>query len=191
VSADWLLGLSDTQSPDADVQQVCKYTGLSEEAVHQLHRLDQPYMESLEGLGKSDIDLINEFFHYGIFSVTYNIRLAKDYAKSTKEAIENAHQNIEAIVNSYWYIDYDNESIGLEDIDKEFSEYRRWRFEAIDNFTRIIDNILLHQGMSDFFTKSRSQISSIIINSLRNQTENQNEQDTSPKAERSAQNGND
>lgn len=33
VSTDWLLGLSDVRSPDANIQQVCKYTGLSEAAV--------------------------------------------------------------------------------------------------------------------------------------------------------------
>ena len=32
VSADWLLGLSDVKSPDGDLQQVCRYTGLSEQA---------------------------------------------------------------------------------------------------------------------------------------------------------------
>lgn len=33
VSADWLLGLSDVESPDTDMQAVCKYLGLSEETV--------------------------------------------------------------------------------------------------------------------------------------------------------------
>lgn len=33
VSADWLLGLSDVESPETDLQAVCEYTGLSEGAV--------------------------------------------------------------------------------------------------------------------------------------------------------------
>lgn len=33
VSADWLLGLSDVQSMDGEVKQVCNYTGLSEDAI--------------------------------------------------------------------------------------------------------------------------------------------------------------
>lgn len=33
VSADWILGLSDIQSQDGELKQVCKYTGLSESAI--------------------------------------------------------------------------------------------------------------------------------------------------------------
>ena len=36
-SLDYLIGLSDVRSPDADVQAVCDYTGLSEKAVSHLH----------------------------------------------------------------------------------------------------------------------------------------------------------
>ena len=39
VSADWLLGLSDVQSMDGEVKQVCKYTGLSQAAVERLHQI--------------------------------------------------------------------------------------------------------------------------------------------------------
>lgn len=39
VSADWLLGLSDVQSMDGEVKQVCKYTGLSQTAVERLHQI--------------------------------------------------------------------------------------------------------------------------------------------------------
>lgn len=53
VSADWLLGLSDVRSPDADMQAVCQYTGLSESAIcvlklgntapHAINLLANPY----------------------------------------------------------------------------------------------------------------------------------------------------
>ena len=36
VSADWLLGISDVKNPKADIQAVCKYTGLSEDAIKAL-----------------------------------------------------------------------------------------------------------------------------------------------------------
>ncbi|MBQ6317573.1 MAG: helix-turn-helix transcriptional regulator [Oscillospiraceae bacterium] len=36
-SLDYLIGLSDVRSPDADLQTVCDYTGLSEKAVSHLH----------------------------------------------------------------------------------------------------------------------------------------------------------
>ena len=40
VSADWLLGLCDVKRPNANIQAVCKYTGLSEKAVSYLHHLN-------------------------------------------------------------------------------------------------------------------------------------------------------
>ena len=40
VSADWLLGLSDVKIPDADVQAVSKYTGLTPEALDSLKAMN-------------------------------------------------------------------------------------------------------------------------------------------------------
>lgn len=37
VSSDYLIGISDVQSTDADVQQMCEFSGLSENVVNQLH----------------------------------------------------------------------------------------------------------------------------------------------------------
>lgn len=39
VSADWLLGLSNVQSTNGEVKQVCKYTGLSESTIRLLRSL--------------------------------------------------------------------------------------------------------------------------------------------------------
>lgn len=39
VSTDYLLGLSSVKSPDADIQAICKYTGMSEKAVQASHKL--------------------------------------------------------------------------------------------------------------------------------------------------------
>ena len=52
VSADYLLGLSDTESPDVSVQAAMAYTGLSEAAVERLHiGLDD---FECDGIGPSD-----------------------------------------------------------------------------------------------------------------------------------------
>ncbi|MBD5154030.1 MAG: helix-turn-helix transcriptional regulator [Oscillibacter sp.] len=37
VSTDWLLGATDVQSTNIDIQQICKYLGLSEQAIAFLH----------------------------------------------------------------------------------------------------------------------------------------------------------
>ncbi len=39
VSVDWLLGLSNEQTVEAEVRQICNYTGLSEKTIERLHRL--------------------------------------------------------------------------------------------------------------------------------------------------------
>lgn len=39
VSADWLLGLSDISTTDCEIKQVCKYTGLTQASVEELHGL--------------------------------------------------------------------------------------------------------------------------------------------------------
>jgi hypothetical protein len=195
----------------------------------------------------SGVDRINEIFSNGqIFHVTDSINLALGYAFSTAEAIEKTFQTInDAIIQGKFFRD-DWEA----DIDEKFYEYRRWRFEAIDDFTKIVDNILSYQELSALVSQSREKIASIcdqekthsisqeeelsiivsrgiseaiddfeqeidnisslqkwstldsastekinevrdIIDSLRSRAKNQNEQDTSQEAERSAQNGND
>ena len=37
VSADYLLGLTDIETPNVDLQEICKYTGLDERTVERLH----------------------------------------------------------------------------------------------------------------------------------------------------------
>lgn len=51
VSADYLLGLSDTPTTDKDIQFICGYTGLSEKSVEKLHtKLDNSIMKkSIDG----------------------------------------------------------------------------------------------------------------------------------------------
>lgn len=50
VSTDWLLGLTNTKSADPDMQAVCKYTGLEEEAVAALRMLTRDRDKTWIGL---------------------------------------------------------------------------------------------------------------------------------------------
>jgi len=58
VSADWLLGLSEVKAPDATVQSVCAYTGLTEESIDILHsaQVCKTVIESLNIM----LDFINK-----------------------------------------------------------------------------------------------------------------------------------
>lgn len=55
VSADWLLGLSTERSRDGEMRQVCKYTGLNQQAIEQLH------VESTEDAPNMTILFLNNF----------------------------------------------------------------------------------------------------------------------------------
>lgn len=46
VSADWLIGLSEVKSVNADVKMVCDYTGLTQESVERLHRMSKDFIET-------------------------------------------------------------------------------------------------------------------------------------------------
>lgn len=66
VSADYLLGMSDVKAANADLQAVCKYTGLDEDTVEKLHKL--PVIGRVLG------DIIPE---HGIIFTTYFEEIGK------------------------------------------------------------------------------------------------------------------
>lgn len=85
VSADYLLGLSDTPSTDKDIKGVCDYTGLSKEAVKKIVELKKENTDYLNN-GEFNMDsfvdytisnFINEFIANG--ELYYMSLLANDY----------------------------------------------------------------------------------------------------------------
>ena len=58
VSADYLLGLSDVPTTNAEIQAICKYTGLSYAAVERLHTQACPMTlaDFTDSLGKADVE---------------------------------------------------------------------------------------------------------------------------------------
>lgn len=65
VSADYLLGLAEEQTPDQSIQAVCRYTGLSEKAIDSLcHygeiKLQDGYHDITHGIGKQLLNLLIE-----------------------------------------------------------------------------------------------------------------------------------
>lgn len=67
VSCDWLLGISDIETADLDVNMICKYTGLSEQAVYNLSKAsmtrdgDHIRLEGLSHLFSYSKHLISSF----------------------------------------------------------------------------------------------------------------------------------
>lgn len=60
VSADWLLGLSNTREMMPEIKQICDYTGLKAESVQTLHELNTLWQQPVAAL-----ILINKLLHQG------------------------------------------------------------------------------------------------------------------------------
>lgn len=80
VSTDYLLGISDTKTTDADLKAVCKYTGLTEEAVK---ILNQNISNKLFGYALNyiihDNNFFRELFNYTCVSAIYEIIQQSEY----------------------------------------------------------------------------------------------------------------
>ena len=62
VSVNYLLGQTDSQSTEADIQAIGDYTGLNDGAIHVLHILNN--MKNKDVYHKSGMDFINSFLNY-------------------------------------------------------------------------------------------------------------------------------
>ena len=102
VSADWLLGISNTKSIDIDTKMICKYTGLSEECVNFFRRLE-------EGKNEEQLFIFNALIEdeiiQNILKAIEEIRLlqkavsgneyAEDFPEEENETIKKAHEVLE------------------------------------------------------------------------------------------------
>lgn len=103
VSADWLLGLTDTHSTDVDIQSICKHTGLSECALNALCDVDEFSMQAVNQLFESR--WFNSFVRdMSLFLAERNhtdtsqepdekdLELAKNLLKNTTHTIVSRHE---------------------------------------------------------------------------------------------------
>lgn len=141
VSADYLLGLTNNATTDANVQSVCKYTGLTDEAVRKI-----VYARS-EGLFDEELDMLSWLISEGyvlelcallsgirINSEEY-IRQLKEYEELKKLCANQEPENIKRILKDKW-LEYqlmdDNLDTTYNDVDVE--RYRLVKFtEALSD----------------------------------------------------------
>lgn len=94
VSADWLLGLSETRNPDPTLQAACEYTGLSEQAIETIRRISKTAAPAMNYFFTADphtllqlfISILTYLNHETVFvgeegMVKIPKQLAKPYAK--------------------------------------------------------------------------------------------------------------
>ena len=72
VSLDYLIGTSDVKSPDASIQGICEYTGLSETAIEVLHNMNREYRSYLMRLFEDpSIEVVGGYISFADWSVTH------------------------------------------------------------------------------------------------------------------------
>lgn len=78
VTTDYLLGVSDIRTPKADLQAVCKYTGLSESAVENLHT------EACGRMGNEPISALigKSFENYHVLNYLVGIAISSFFLSS-------------------------------------------------------------------------------------------------------------
>lgn len=151
VSADWLLGLSETRSADIDVQKICKKTGLSEQSVSWLifsteSAFDLMHKPSVQVSALNDLLGAPDTFH--LLSYIEMLKHTKrmnsdmlhkvdDVRKEVEENPDGTPFNVDELLDA-WH---------APNLAKMEQQERLIRFETIDMFTKIIDGLY---GATDF-----------------------------------------
>lgn len=91
VSADWLLGLSETKATDGELKQVCNYTGLSEDAIKNVcfareveYGIGQNARNNLGKIAFSGSFFVNKFFESPEFYKVMQYVFRAIYSDSTR-----------------------------------------------------------------------------------------------------------
>lgn len=138
-STDYLLGLTDVQSTDTKIKDVCEYIGLSEEAIKILHCdskiLDEVSTQYLklysyfivsETMGKNSLFSTIMLYKESLGKQTETL---KDYATNIEDYIKDV--DVSELSNVIWERRRDVEK------DTKFCKY-----EAVEEFKKVIDEYL-------------------------------------------------
>lgn len=154
VSADWLLGLSETKSTDIDVQKICKKTGLSEHAVTSIIDLVTP-LPGMESSPSILIDSLNDLLeHYKLISILtgasvlkstneFNVKILDklDEIIATQKELGKLPENLSLIFNNIKELDL----LEMEKTEK-FA-----RFELIETFSEMIGQLYPQKNFASYY----------------------------------------
>lgn len=161
VSTDWLLGISNTQNPDIRVQQICKFTGLSEElVVFLMEKQGEITPKGLDGglppphtAGPAHPSVqacaLNKFlppdqlfvFSYALSGFSSEIEWLKMRAEFYRTELNDAMTNWDEYKFSYLR----NEC--TEQYESIREKFRFRRFNAIEMLTEMLDDFLESEGI--------------------------------------------
>lgn len=145
VSTDWLLGLSDVSKPDAEIQGICAKTGLTEKVVDLIVSLNEVFIEQ-DGSKSMELRALNTLLgEWGALRILHQM--------GHIERMKPDDQQVVSILVSYLYtlsfytaeLDYNTArkmKAGFSSQIYELEKNERYnRFELIDLFTKLIDDI--------------------------------------------------
>jgi len=139
VSADWLLGLSEAKSPDNDIQQICKQTGIREDIV----KLLCIYSRGKQN-GPSDSQLIDNFNTFlqgkgrALSEFLEELNWYAKHAKSVEKSCHDIRQEFEVAKEEDYTLLCPLDEWG-EQLSQMIKEIRFRRFECIDSLTKRFD----------------------------------------------------
>lgn len=156
VSVDYLLGLSDAETDDKDIQFICDYTGLSEEAVSNLHEYsndsnilfnsfsedpDNRYLDFINYLLTFDIIDADVLFKVNVYK--QNINFYSESTDITKGIIDTIIQSISSkeTTNNYREI-LDRYFEQINDLTKTERNCRIDCIECVDAFEKILSEFV-------------------------------------------------
>lgn len=135
ISADWILGRSETKSRDTTLNAVCAYTGLSESAIQTIAGKIAPAFD--EGYDEDDLELLSELLsddgllcflrdiRASLYSLERCINISERMLSSPDDYLTDGEGGY---VSDYWN----------EKTCDDLKEYRLWRYEAIDTITEFV-----------------------------------------------------
>lgn len=102
VSADFLLGLTDTKTTDKDLSFVCEYTGMSEEAVNTIRTFPHVFPDTLNSIIEAEcFDVFARDFIVAR-DFAYNLEdTISVFAKASMDDKEKAHEMAETLDREY------------------------------------------------------------------------------------------
>lgn len=93
VSADYLLGLTETKSQDTKIKDICEYTGLNEEAVERLHRYIKETNPDI--FGRLEKIKYLDFINFLVISEHFLISIT-EYKNILKQCLKGLEEDVKA-----------------------------------------------------------------------------------------------
>lgn len=136
ISSDWLLGISEAKSPDSDIQQICKQTGLSEDIVKYLQLSSKSGPRVLPSISNFNI-----FFRESgreLFGFIDDLAWYNEYAESAQKTGNDIKQAFEELKDA-GCLPLNALDEFIEELAPVMKEIQYRRFVCIDHLTKRFD----------------------------------------------------